>query len=106
MRQRTIKGQFLALTALCLGTMHLWAWTNGQLWIWMDSEQAPGLRPIAKKFADDLGIKVTIETPVNIVDNFPLAAQAGQGPDIVIWAHDKVGEWADSGLICPIQLSS
>ena len=72
----------------------------------MDSEPAIGLRPIAKKFANDLGIKVTIETPVNIVDNFPLAAQAGQGPDIVIWAHDKVGEWADSGLIAPVKLSS
>jgi len=72
----------------------------------MDSEPAQGLRPIAKKFGDDLGIKVTIETPVNIVDNFPLAAQAGQGPDIVIWAHDKVGEWADSGLIAPVKLSS
>ncbi len=86
--------------------MHLCAWTNGQLVIWMDTEQAQGLRPIAKKFADDLGIKVTIETPVNIVDNFPLAAQARQGPDIVIWAHDKVGEWADSGLIAPVKLSS
>ncbi len=98
--------QFLVLTALCLWPLHLCAWTNGQLLIWMDSEPALGLRPIAKKFANDLGIKVTIETPVNIVDNFPLAAQAGQGPDIVIWAHDKVGEWADSGLIAPVKLSS
>jgi maltose/maltodextrin transport system substrate-binding protein len=106
MRQWTINVQFLALTALCLWPLHLCAWTNGQLLIWMDSEPAVGLRPIAKKFANDLGIKVTIETPVNIVDNFPLAAQAGQGPDIVIWAHDKVGEWADSGLIAPVKLSS
>jgi maltose/maltodextrin transport system substrate-binding protein len=106
MRQCTINGQFLALMVLCLWPLHLCAWTNGQLLIWMDSEPAQGLRPIAKKFANDLGIKVTIETPVSIVDNFPLAAQAGQGPDIVIWAHDKVGEWADSGLIAPVRLSS
>jgi maltose/maltodextrin transport system substrate-binding protein len=72
----------------------------------MDGERAQGLRPIVKKFVNNLGIKVRIETPVNIVDNFPLAAQAGQGPDIVIWAHDKLGEWADSGLIAPVELPS
>jgi maltose/maltodextrin transport system substrate-binding protein len=103
MFQRTIHWKFLTLAMLFLWPMHLCAWTNGQLLIWMDSERAQGLRPVVKKFANDLGIKVTIGTPVNIVDNFPLAAQAGQGPDIVIWAHDKVGEWADSGLIAPVE---
>ena len=29
----------------------------------------------------------------------------GKGPDIVIWAHDKVGEWADAGLIAPVEIS-
>ena len=103
MSQRTIHWQFLTVAVLFLWPMHLCAWTNGQLLIWMDSERAQGLWPVVKKFANDLGIKVTIETPVNIVNNFPLAAQAGQGPDIVIWAHDKVGEWADSGLIAPVE---
>jgi hypothetical protein len=27
------------------------------------------------------------------------SSQMGQGPDIVIWAHDKVGEWADGGNV-------
>lgn len=101
-----INRQFLALTVLCLWPLHLCAWTNGQLLIWMDSERARDLRPVGKKFASDLGIRVTIETPANIVNNFPLAAQAGRGPDIVIWAHDKVGEWAESGLIAPVEPSS
>jgi maltose/maltodextrin transport system substrate-binding protein len=29
----------------------------------------------------------------------------GKGPDIVIWAHDKVGEWADGGIIAPMGVS-
>jgi maltose/maltodextrin transport system substrate-binding protein len=105
MLQRAIHWQFLILAVLPLWPLRLGAWTNGQLLIWMDSERAQGLRPVVKKFANDLGIKARIETPVNIVDNFPLAVQAGQGPDIVIWAHDKVGEWADSGLIAPVEAS-
>ena len=32
--------------------------------------------------------------------------KSGKGPDIVIWAHDKVGEWADAGLISPVEVKS
>lgn len=93
------------LSVLALLPMQLCAWTNGRLLVWMDSERAQGARVIAKKFEHDFGIEVTIETPANIIDNFSLAAPAGEGPDIVIWAHDKVGEWADAGLIAPIAVS-
>lgn len=93
------------LSLLCLLPVQVCAWTNGRILVWMDSERAQGARVIAKKFEHDFGIKVTIETPVNIIDNFSLSAQAGQGPDIVIWAHDKVGEWADGGLIAPVEVS-
>jgi maltose/maltodextrin transport system substrate-binding protein len=82
------------------------AWTNGQLLIWMDADRACAMRVVADKFEQDYGIPVQIETPENITDNFPLAAQARKGPDIVIWAHDKVGEWADSGIIAPIEVTA
>ena len=94
------------LLALFLAPMKLFAWTNGELLIWMDSERAMGLAPIAQKFEHDLGIKVTVSTPEKITDSFPIAAQAGNGPDIVVWAHDKVGEWADAGVIAPIEVSA
>ena len=85
--------------------MRLFGWTNGELLIWMDPDRGHALKPIAQKFHDDFGINTTIETPQNITDNFPLAAQVAKGPDIVIWAHDKVGEWADGGLIAPVEIS-
>jgi maltose/maltodextrin transport system substrate-binding protein len=82
------------------------AWTNGQLLIWMDADRASAMRSVADKFEQDFGVPVRIETPEKITDNFPLAAQAGKGPDIVIWPHDKVGEWADGGVIAPIEVTS
>ena len=82
------------------------AWTNGQLLIWMDADRASAIRSVAEKFQRDFGIPVRIETPEKITDNFPLAAQAGKGPDIVVWAHDKLGEWADGGMIAPIEVTS
>ncbi len=96
----------LALLTVLLGATRLFAWTSGELLLWMDSDRGRALEPIARKFESDLGIKVTIGTPQNITTSFPLAAQAGKGPDIVIWAHDKTGEWADSGLIAPVDVSN
>jgi maltose-binding protein MalE len=87
------------LLALALLLTNLSAWTNGELLIWMDNDRAKGLAPVAQKFQDDFGLKITIDTPGKITDTFPMAAQAGKGPDVVVWARDKVGEWADAGLI-------
>lgn len=96
---------WLVFSALILLPVRLLAWTNGELLIWMDNARADAMKRIAQKCEDDLGIKVSIETPQNITTDFPLAAEAGKGPDIVIWAHDKVGEWADGGLIAQVEVS-
>src|SRR6266436_5746248 len=99
------RGIFLTL-ALFLIPVDLFAWTNGELLIWMDGDRGQALKAIAaKKFENDFGLKVTIEAPEKITDSFPIAAQMEKGPDIVIWAHDKIGEWADAGLIAPVQIS-
>ena len=96
----------LILSLLIAGAHIAGAWTNGQLLIWMDADRASAMRQVADKFETDYGIPGRIETPEKITDSFPLAAQAGKGPDIVIWAHDKVGEWADGGVIAPIEVTT
>jgi maltose/maltodextrin transport system substrate-binding protein len=95
----------LVVSALFLIPVDLFAWTNGELLIWMDADRGHALEAMAKKFENDFGLKVTIEASEKITDSFPIAAQMAKGPDIVIWAHDKVGEWADAGLIAPVQIS-
>src|SRR5258708_39853930 len=99
-------GLLLALLALFLIPLDLFAWTNGELLIWMDGDRGQALKAIAaKKFENDFGLKVTIEAPEKITDSFPIAAQMAKGPDIVIWPHDKVGEWAHAVLIAPVHIS-
>ena len=58
--------------------MDLLAWINGELLIWLDSDRGHALDSIAKGFERDLAIKVTIDTPENIIDGFRLAAQAAK----------------------------
>jgi maltose/maltodextrin transport system substrate-binding protein len=78
------------------------AWVDGELSLWMDADRVPAMQVAGRKFEHDYGIKVNVDATENIPNNFPLAAQSNKGPDIVIFAHDKVGEWADGGLIAPI----
>jgi maltose/maltodextrin transport system substrate-binding protein len=93
-----MKKLLLFFSVLCLVPTKLFAWTNGDLLIWMDVDRGQALAPIVERFQNDCGIKVTIETPEKITDSYPMAAQVAKGPDIVIWAHDKLREWADAGF--------
>jgi maltose/maltodextrin transport system substrate-binding protein len=81
------------------------AWVNGELSVWMDADRVPAMQQLGRQFEHDFGIRVGVDWTENIPNNFPLAAQSGQGPDIVFFTHDKVGEWADGGLIAPIPVS-
>jgi maltose/maltodextrin transport system substrate-binding protein len=72
----------------------------------MDADRLPAMQEAGRKFEHDYGIKVNVDATENIPNNFPLAAQSDKGPDIVIFAHDKVGEWADGGLIAPIPVAA
>ena len=98
-----VKKIILFLT-LWLIAVPAFAWKDGELLVWMDADRTLALAPILKKFEDQYAIKVHLDSPQNVTDSFPTAAQSGKGPDIVIWAHDKVGEWADAGLISPVEV--
>ena len=76
------------------------AFEDDRLTIWMgDNKGQEGIKAVAEQFTDDTGIEVEIVFPDNLTDRFQQAAGSGQGPDIVIWAHDRMGEWAQSGLL-------
>jgi maltose-binding protein MalE len=79
-----VKKVSLVLLFFYLLPINLFAWTNGELLIWMDPGRGRALDPLAQKFETDFGVKVTIETPEKITRTFPIAAQVGKGPDIVI----------------------
>jgi maltose/maltodextrin transport system substrate-binding protein len=91
--------------ALWLSGSPVFAWTNGELLIWMDADRGRAIEHVIKQFEERYGVKVRIESPEDIAANFTIAAQSGKGPDIVMWAHDRVGEWAESGIIYPIDVS-
>ncbi len=90
---------------LLFSAFQAFAWTDGELLVWIGGDKGHnGLAEVGKKFEKDLGVPVKVEAPDGLTDKFQAAAQAGKGPDIVFWAHDRLGEWADSGLLKPLEI--
>ncbi|BEI25385.1 Maltose/maltodextrin ABC transporter, substrate binding periplasmic protein MalE [Vibrio fluvialis I21563] len=79
---------------------------EGQLTIWINGDKGyNGLAEVGKKFEADTGIKVTVAHPDALQDKFPQTAATGDGPDIVFWAHDRFGGYAEAGLLTEIKPS-
>jgi len=76
---------------------------KGTLTIWINGDKAyNGLAEVGKRFEKATGVKVVVEHPQDAPAKFQQAAAAGKGPDVMIWAHDRAGEWVAAGLVEPI----
>ncbi|MBF6637950.1 maltose ABC transporter substrate-binding protein MalE [Rouxiella silvae] len=92
-----------ALATLVLSSPAFAKIEEGKLVIWINGDKGyNGLAEVGKKFEKDTGIKVTIEHPDKLEEKYPQVAATGDGPDIIFWAHDRFGGYAQSGLLAEI----
>ncbi|RED10673.1 maltose/maltodextrin ABC transporter substrate-binding protein MalE [Pontivivens insulae] len=99
----------LTLAALLVTTaMPAAALEDGTLLIWTGANRdKEALEAAVAPFVEEYGIDVTVEVvDPDLPQKFQQAASTGDGPDIVMWAHDRFGEWASGGLISPVQPSA
>jgi arabinogalactan oligomer/maltooligosaccharide transport system substrate-binding protein len=79
---------------------------SGTLVIWADDQRAAALKPFADSFGKENGVTVTVQAvSKDLETNFVTASGSGKGPDIVVGAHDWVGNLVQNGTIDPVQLS-
>nr|MBA3525227.1 maltose ABC transporter substrate-binding protein [Geodermatophilaceae bacterium] len=81
---------------------------DASLVIWADELRANVLRPFAEQFGEANGITVDVQQVDNaeLQANFITAANAGEGPDIIISASDQIGNYVQNGVIAPITLNA
>jgi maltose/maltodextrin transport system substrate-binding protein/arabinogalactan oligomer/maltooligosaccharide transport system substrate-binding protein len=74
--------------------------------VWADDTRAPALAALADDFEAELGIALDVQELDfgDIRDNLKVAGPAGEGPDIIVGAHDWLGELVANGLLAPIDL--
>ena len=81
---------------------------DADLVIWADDTRAPVITPFAEQFAADNGITVAVQELAfgDIRDRLIVAGPAGEGPDIIIGAHDWLGQLVAAGAVAPLDVSS
>ncbi len=79
---------------------------EADLVIWADDTRTPVITPLAEEFGAANGISTAVQE-VNfgdIRDRLATAGPAGEGPDVIIGAHDWLGQLVTSGLLAPVDL--
>ena len=74
--------------------------------IWADETRSGVLQALGEEFEAEYGVGIQVEQYGfgDIRDQFKVAGPAGEGPDIIIGAHDWLGELVINGLLAPIDL--
>jgi arabinogalactan oligomer / maltooligosaccharide transport system substrate-binding protein len=78
---------------------------SADLVIWADADRAKILLPFAQQFGKRYGISVAVTADAgNLEGDFITATEAGKGPDIVVGAHDWIGDMVADGTLAPIAM--
>lgn len=76
----------------------------GTLRIWADDTRAPILEDLADEVLAAYNLELVVELKSDIRDDFQVAAPIGEGPDIIVIAHDQAGTLVSNGLLSPVDL--
>lgn len=82
--------------------------TEGTLTLWVDETRAPIVTALGADFTAETGVPVAVYQVGfgDIRDRLQLYGPTGEGPDIVIGAHDWLGQLATNGLVEPLDLQA
>lgn len=73
--------------------------------IWTSPDRIEWIQPLAEAFAEENGISVGVQGITDTRQDFITANSAGNGPDVVVGAHDWIGQLVQNGAIDPLQIS-
>jgi arabinogalactan oligomer/maltooligosaccharide transport system substrate-binding protein len=79
---------------------------TGTLTMWVDETRIDVVKPIVEKFKADTGVQVDLVQKVSgdIRTDFVAQVPTGEGPDVIIGAHDWTGEFVTNGVVAPVEL--
>lgn len=100
-----------AVGVLLVATAGLSACSGGgqaataELVVWTDEGKLAAVTQVASLFADEHGIDVTVQAIPDLRSSFLNANEAGNGPDVLVGAHDWIGQLVANNAIDPIYLN-
>ena len=74
--------------------------------IWADEDRAAVIEELGATFEEEYGVDLQVELLQfgDIRDQLRIKGPAGEGPDVIIGAHDWLGELVLNGLVAPVDL--
>ncbi len=80
--------------------------SSGTLTVWVDAERVDALKSAAEAYQDKTGVTVDLvgKSVDDMKDDFIQQVPTGKGPDVVMGAHDWLGELSTNGVVAPIEL--
>lgn len=78
----------------------------GSLTIWVDETRIDDFKALGEDFVSASGVALDVvqKPTADIKTDFVAQAPTGEGPDLIVGAHDWTGELVSNGLISPIEL--
>lgn len=78
----------------------------GTLTVWVDDTRSGPVKKVAEAFEADTGVTVKFVQKDfgKIRDDFISQVPTGQGPDIIVGAHDWLGKLVQNGVVAPIEI--
>jgi len=73
--------------------------------IWADVDRTPIIQKYADEFGKENGIKVVVQVATDVRQQVKDATKVGKGPDVIVGAHDWLGELVQNGTVEPVNLS-
>ncbi|MBO3084029.1 sugar ABC transporter substrate-binding protein [Cellulomonas fengjieae] len=79
---------------------------GGTLTMWVDDTRIDEMKPVVEEFTAETDIKVDLvqKASGDIGKDFVAQVPTGEGPDIIVSAHDGLGEWVNNGVVAPVEL--
>ena len=74
--------------------------------IWTDADRAATVQKFADAFGKENGVTTAVQIAVDTRQQFKDATKVGKGPDIVVGAHDWLGELVQNDTVAPVNLSA
>ncbi len=95
-------------TAVPTPTVTPLAAKEGTLTIWADTNRVKALQAPIKAFTEKTGVPVQVQELAfgDIRNQLKIAGPAGEGPNIIVGAHDWLGELVTNGLLEPIDYTA
>ncbi len=80
----------------------------GKITVWTDSNREAVLKEVAAEFTQSTGVTVelVVKDYKTIRDDAITQIPTGQGPDVLLGAHDWTGKLVQNGVVSPVELGS